>query len=124
MPITVQFDTVPTQVSVPTPTVIIDEEILNIVWQTGQYYCVISNNDYGFEIVESQVEVDSGFAGASLENHFGENSEKYFYNKSDNIVVFESEDVYMLVNVEPVKNESYFSINKLEIDEMLLAINS
>ena len=122
MPITVQFDTVATRVSVPTPTVTIDEEIPDIVWQTGQYYCVISNNDYGFEIVESQVEVDSGFAGA--ENHFGENSEKYFYNKSDNIVVFESEDVYMLVTVEPVKIESYFSINKLEIDKMLLTINS
>ena len=47
-----------------------------------------SNNDTGFEIVEAQV-VDSGFAGASLENHFGEDSEKYFYNKLDNIVVFE-----------------------------------
>ena len=86
---------------------------------------MLTDSELGFNIVECQGIVEAGFAGGCLEDKSLENSEKYMYKKTEKVKVFDCDDVQsMLSSVVPeiVNGDLYISVNKSEIDEVLLAI--
>ena len=123
MPITVHLKSA-TQHK-PSLTVPNAEEMYDTEVVVGHYYLVLTDSELGFNIVECQGIVEAGFAGISLEDKSLENSEKYMYKKTEKVKVFDCDDVQsMLSSVVPevVNGDLYISVNKSEIDEVLLAI--
>ena len=62
----------------------------------GHYYLVLTDSDLGFNIVECQAIVETGFAGVNLEESL-ENSDNYVFKKSEIVKVFDCDDVQSLL---------------------------
>ena len=108
----------------PSLTIPIDEELYDTEVVVGHYYLVLTDSDLGFNIVECQAIVETGFAGVNLEESL-ENNDNYMYKKSELVKIFDCDDVQsLLTSVVPeiVNGEQYISFNKSEIDEVLLSI--
>ena len=90
--------------------------------EEGDFYCVVSDTEQGFEIVQCDVVIDSGFVG-SLQKCLEENADKFFFTESGEVKVFDTEQVRSILISASIELNGVYSVDKSEFDEMLLSLN-
>ena len=89
--------------------------------QEGSFYCVLSNTEQGFSIVQCDAVIETGFAGVILEKCLNESVDKLFYRHSQHAKVFDTNEIlYMLISVRIGVTSKQKNNNKYC---MFLAIN-
>ena len=61
--------------------------------EEGNFYCVVSDTDQGFEIVQCDVVIDSGFAGSLMQKFLEESADKFVFKESGEVKVFDTEQM-------------------------------
>ena len=54
---------------------------------------MVSDTEQGFETVQCDVVIDSGFAGSRLQKCFEESADQFFFKESGEVKVFDTEQV-------------------------------
>ena len=68
--------------------------------EVGSFYCVLSDSEQGFQIVQCNVLVEAGFAGVCLEKCLADTSDKHYYRESSQAQMFDADNVQsMLISV-------------------------
>ena len=91
--------------------------------EEGNFYCVVSDTEQGFEIVQCDVVIDSGFAGRCLQKCFEESADQFVFKESGEVKVFDTEQVRSILISACIKLNGVYSVDKSEFDEMLLSLN-
>ena len=98
-------------------------------FQQGSFYGVLSGEEIGFEIVLCDDFTDTGFVGTCLEKclDMADSIDKHYYRESTSAKVIDREEVkseLISVCLEANATQGYvYSVDKSEIEEMLVSIN-
>ena len=84
LPIQIQFSSSSVEQTVSSSSVSIMEEqiIPDTNLEEGNFYCVVSDTEQGFEIVQCDVDIDSGFAGSLMQKCLEESADKFVFKES------------------------------------------